>query len=61
MKKLLKGVKQARKHCGLHSPLWAAVGFVLSEAQELPFDIWPGLVKCMGLPGQTLFSEIDIL
>lgn len=44
-KKQLKRVKQARKHGGLHGPLWAAVSVALYKVQKLPFDIWPGLVK----------------
>lgn len=34
--KSLKRIKQARKPCGLHGPLWAAVGVVLSEVQNSP-------------------------
>lgn len=61
MQKLLKRVKQARKHCGLRSPLWAALRIVISKAQEMPFGIWPSLIECMGLLGQTLFSGVEHL
>lgn len=37
----------------------AALMIVLSMMRELPFGVWLGLVKCMGLPGQTLFLEIN--